>query len=133
MEQLRSTLPSVARLTAQSLTSPSVKARTLDKSLPIQREPEEDGATNRMITRGKSTTDGHLEGASTVGLPVGTNRKCVILGASIIRLRLLHPRRIFFPKGMIPATTRVTSATAVKSFSSPTKEPGRREAEARRR
>jgi hypothetical protein len=51
-----------------------------------------------MINRGKSTTDGHLEKASTVGQPVGTNRKYVTLGASIIRLRPLDPRRIFFPK-----------------------------------
>jgi hypothetical protein len=43
-EPLRSTPPSVAKLAAQSPTVQSVKARTPDKSLPVQEEPEEDGA-----------------------------------------------------------------------------------------
>lgn len=44
MEPLRSTPPSVAKLATQSPTGLSVKARTPDKSLPVQEEPEEDGA-----------------------------------------------------------------------------------------
>ncbi|KAI9455775.1 hypothetical protein BJY52DRAFT_1278510 [Lactarius psammicola] len=43
-EPLRSTPPSVAKLATQSPTGLSVKARTPDKSLPVQEEPEEDGA-----------------------------------------------------------------------------------------
>jgi hypothetical protein len=44
MEPLRSTPPSVAKLVTQSPTGQSVKARTPDRSLPVQEEPEEDGA-----------------------------------------------------------------------------------------
>jgi hypothetical protein len=44
MEPLRSTPPSLAKLTTQSPTGQSVKARTPDKSLPVQEEFEEDGA-----------------------------------------------------------------------------------------
>ncbi|KAH9962452.1 hypothetical protein BC827DRAFT_1267057 [Russula dissimulans] len=44
MEPLRSTPPSVAKLATQSPTGPSVKARTPDKSLPVQEEPEEGDA-----------------------------------------------------------------------------------------
>ncbi|KAI9510996.1 hypothetical protein F5148DRAFT_1175117 [Russula earlei] len=43
-EPLRSTPPSVAKLATQSPTGQSVKARTPDKSLPVQEEPEEEGA-----------------------------------------------------------------------------------------
>ena len=43
-EPLRSTPPAVAKLATQSPTGQSVKARTPDKSLPVQEEPEEDGA-----------------------------------------------------------------------------------------
>lgn len=43
-EPLRSTPPSLAKLTTQSPTGQSVKARTPDKSLPVQEEFEEDGA-----------------------------------------------------------------------------------------
>ena len=42
-EPLRSTPPQVAKLATQSPTQ-SVKARTPDKSLPVQEEPEDDGA-----------------------------------------------------------------------------------------
>jgi hypothetical protein len=42
MEPLRSTPPSVAKLATQS----PIKARTPDKSLPVQEEPEEDGEQN---------------------------------------------------------------------------------------
>ena len=45
-EPLRSTPPSVAKLATQSPTGLSVKARTPDKSLPVQEEPEEDGEQN---------------------------------------------------------------------------------------
>ena len=45
-EPLRSTPPSVAKLATQSPTGQSVKARTPDKSLPVQEEPEEDGEQN---------------------------------------------------------------------------------------
>ena len=44
MEPLRSTPPSMAKLVTQSPTGQSVKARTPDKSLPVQEEFEEDGA-----------------------------------------------------------------------------------------
>jgi hypothetical protein len=44
VEPLRSTPPSVAKLTTQSPTGQSVKARTPDKSLPVQEEFDEDGA-----------------------------------------------------------------------------------------
>jgi len=44
MEPLRSTPPSVTKLATQSPTGLSAKARTPDKSLPVQEEPEEDGA-----------------------------------------------------------------------------------------
>jgi hypothetical protein len=44
MEPLRSTPPSVLKLSTQSPTGQSVKARTPDKSLPVQEEFEEDGA-----------------------------------------------------------------------------------------
>ncbi|KAH9967754.1 hypothetical protein BGW80DRAFT_1177811 [Lactifluus volemus] len=44
MEPLRSTPPSVVKLSTQSPTGQSVKARTPDKSLPVQEEFEEDGA-----------------------------------------------------------------------------------------
>jgi hypothetical protein len=69
-----------------------------------------------MITRGQSATDGRLQRASTIGLQIGTNRKSMTLtlGASIFRLRLLNPHRIFFPKGTIPSTTRVKSAAAME-------------------
>ncbi|KAF8267105.1 hypothetical protein EI94DRAFT_1684032 [Lactarius quietus] len=45
-EPMRSTPPSVAKLATQSPTGLSVKARTPDKSLPVQEEPEEDGEQN---------------------------------------------------------------------------------------
>jgi hypothetical protein len=67
-----------------------------------------------MIIRSKSTTHGRLEGASTVGPPLYTNRKCAILRTSITLLCLPHPHRTFFLKGMILATTRVTRATVAK-------------------
>jgi hypothetical protein len=44
IETVRSTPPSMAKLATQSPTGQSVKARTPDKSLPVQEEPEEDGA-----------------------------------------------------------------------------------------
>ena len=39
---------------------------------------------NRMTIRSRSATGGCLEGVSTGDLPIGTNQKCAILGASII-------------------------------------------------
>jgi hypothetical protein len=45
-ELLRSTPPSVTKFATQSPTGQSVKARTPDKSLPVQEEPEEDGEQN---------------------------------------------------------------------------------------
>ncbi|KAI0260896.1 hypothetical protein BC834DRAFT_897936, partial [Gloeopeniophorella convolvens] len=50
-EPLRTTPPSVAALTTQSPTGQSVKARTPDKSLPVQEEPEEDGTDEREQER----------------------------------------------------------------------------------
>lgn len=44
-----------------------------------------------MITRNRSATDGHLQGAITAGLPIGMNKKSVILGVSTMWPHLLHP------------------------------------------
>ncbi|KAI0287226.1 hypothetical protein BC826DRAFT_1045767 [Russula brevipes] len=51
MEPLRSTPPSVAKIAVQSPTGQTVKARTPDKSLPVQEEPEEDGTYEQHDTQ----------------------------------------------------------------------------------
>ena len=69
---------------------------------------------SRTIPRSRSAADRHLAEASTDGPPIGTTRKCTILGASIILLRPLPRLRTFFPKGTMLATTCVTNTTAAK-------------------
>ena len=84
---------------------------------------------NRMTIRSRSATGGRLEGVSTGDLPIGTNQKCAILGASIIWLCPQHPHQIFFLKATISTTTCAMSTMAEKSFLSPMKELRWREAE----
>ena len=67
-----------------------------------------------MTTRSRSTTGGRPEGASTDDLPIGTNWRCAIPSANIIRLCLQHPYQIFFPKATTPSTAHATSAMVEK-------------------
>ncbi len=67
-EPLRSTPPSVAKLTTQSPTGLSVKARTPDKSLPVQEEPEEDGADEQNDNQ-EQERDRWTPGGSEYGRP----------------------------------------------------------------
>ncbi|KAH8984635.1 hypothetical protein EDB92DRAFT_1886394 [Lactarius akahatsu] len=67
-EPLRSTPPSVAKLATQSPTGLSVKARTPDKSLPVQEEPEEDGAYEQNDNQ-EQERDRWTPGGSEYGRP----------------------------------------------------------------
>ena len=83
MEPLRLTPPQIAKLTAQSSTQ-SVKAQTPNQSLPVQEEPEDDGADEQNVNQ-EQERDQWTPGGSKYGdLPIGTNQKCVIIGTSII-------------------------------------------------
>ncbi|KAH9068291.1 hypothetical protein EDB83DRAFT_2378183 [Lactarius deliciosus] len=67
-EPIRSTPPSVAKLASQSPTGLSVKARTPDKSLPVQEEPEEDGAYEQNDNQ-EQERDRWTPGGSEYGRP----------------------------------------------------------------
>ena len=83
----------ISETLAQSPASQYVKARTPDESLAIQEEPEEDDADEQ-----------------------NDEQEVRDPGRQHLATAFLHPRRIVFPKAMIPSTTRVTSAAAVTIF-----------------
>jgi hypothetical protein len=64
--------------------------------------------TNRTITRGKSTTGRWLR-ERVRAVSHRLKQEVRDPDTSIMRLRLLHPHRIFFTKAMIPATMHTTS------------------------
>ena len=83
MEPLCLTPPQIAKLTAQSSTQ-SVKARTPDQSLPVQEEPEDDGADEQNVNQEQERDQWTPRGSEYGDLPIGTNQKCAIIGTSII-------------------------------------------------
>ncbi|KAF8258807.1 hypothetical protein EI94DRAFT_1814565 [Lactarius quietus] len=85
----------------------------LSESVIYAEDPEEDERTDNQ----EQELDQCIPRGSEYGrLPMGANRKRMS-GDSITPLRLLHSHWTLFPKGMISITTRVTSATAVKNYS----------------